>query len=333
MKRLFAVIFWILSLSDARAQRPAFDPAAQPAAPDYSQSRYWAALPFRADAADEIPKTETWIDDSLKTVDVFYVHPTLYAKGETWNADPGDEKLNARVDRLPVRFQASTFNRTARVYAPRYRQAVVEVFYHPSEDGEKALDFAYADVKEAFEYYLKHYNNGRPFIIASHSQGTAHCRRLLREFIDGKPLANQFVAGYLVGYSVNERMYESIRLCDDSLQTGCYISWLSYRWGYTPKNNFSDEAMSVNPLTWTTDTGRVNRRDAGEGGIFLNVRKKGYRHANTVRIKGTHLWVRTRIPFFPFLRNMHIIDYNLFWYDIRKNVAQRVKAYQNSKKQ
>lgn len=326
MKHLIFSIPLIFCSIMIRAQLPAFDTQSPPPAPDYALGQNWAALPFRVDAADEIPKTETWVNDSLKEVDVFYVHPTMYAKGQTWNASLADEKLNAKVDRLPVRFQASPFNRVGRVYAPRYRQAIVDVFYNPSHDGEKALDLAYADVKRAFEYYLKNYNNGRPFIIASHSQGSAHCRRLLKDFIDGKPLAKQFVAGYVVGFVVNEPMYKTIELCRDSTQTGCFVSWLSYKWNYRPKGTFFKDAQVINPLTWTADTQTVNRKTAGEGGVFLTPKKR-YGHANTVRIEGEYLWVKTRIPFFVFFRNMHILDYNLFWYDIRHNAETRFRAY------
>ena len=88
------------------------------------------------------------------------------------------------MDKKPVRYQASVFNRSCRVYAPRYRQAIVRVFKEESKDGKKALDLAYRDVKRAFQYYLDHYNQNRDFIIASHSQGTLHCTRLLKEMID-----------------------------------------------------------------------------------------------------------------------------------------------------
>jgi hypothetical protein len=80
---------------------------------------------------------------------------------------------------LPVQFQASPFNQVARVYAPSYRQGIIKCFYDTTGTGEEALNFAYADVKRAFEYYMAHYNNGRPVIIASHSQGTRHARQLL----------------------------------------------------------------------------------------------------------------------------------------------------------
>lgn len=325
MKPTLLSILALLVFGQIFSQLPAFDSQAPSAAPDYARPDMWAALPFRKDAADEIPRHETWVDDSLKEVDVFYIHPTIYAKGETWNADLADQKLNDKVDRLPVRFQASPFNRTGRVYAPRYRQAILQVFHQPSADGDKALDLAYGDVKKAFEYYLEHDNKGRPFIIASHSQGSLHARRLLSEFIDGKPLAKQFVAGYIVGFSVNESRYKAITLCRDSTQTGCYVSWLSYRWGYRPKGNFYKDAMVVNPLTWTTTTAKIHRKQ-GVGGILLNPRRE-FKHANTVQVEGEYIWVKTRIPFFPFLKTMHVIDYNLFWYDIRQNVQERFDAY------
>ena len=330
MKHIFLLFCSLLFAIVVGAQLPSFDSQKLLPAPDYSLPENWAALPFRQDAADEIPKNETWINDSLKEADVFYVHPTMYANGETWNADLSDQKLNSRVDRLPVRFQASPFNKVGRVYAPRYRQAILDVFHHPSYDGQKALNLAYEDVKRAFEHYLKHYNNGRPVIIASHSQGSLHARKLLKDFFDEKPLKKQLVAAYVIGYAINESMYTGMTLCKDSLETGCYITWMACRWGYKPKGDFFKNNVSLNPLTWNTTPDKINRKQ-GVGGILLNPRKK-FKYANTVKIYDTHLWVRTQIPFFPFLKNMHVIDYNLFWYDIRENVDDRFNAYKKSLK-
>ena len=52
---------------------------------------------------------------------------------------------------------------------------------------QKKIDVAYADVKRAFDYYLENYNNGRPIIIAGHSQGSGHGMRILKEYFDDKP--------------------------------------------------------------------------------------------------------------------------------------------------
>lgn len=325
MKHIYTIgiaFFWTQAIL---AQMPAFDPTMQPAKPNYAEPENWAALPFRVDAANEIPKKEIWLNDSLKDVDVFYIYPTIYTKGETWNASLQDKKLNDKIDRLPVRLQASCFNETARVYAPRYRQAIVDVFYHKSDDGNKALDLAYEDVRSAFDYYLAHYNKGRPIIIASHSQGTVHAKRLLHDYFDGKPLQKKLVAAYLVGFNVPENSYSSIPRCQDSSQVGCHVSWMSVRWGWEPQGDFFKNSVSTNPLAWTADTVKVSRKQ-GIGGIFLSPRRK-YKHANTVQVHKSYLWVRTQIPFFVFFKNQHILDYNLFWYDIRHNAALRAKIY------
>ena len=55
---------------------------------------------------------------------------------------------------------------------PSYRQSHYKIYVAPhKQEEEKSRKLAYSDVRAAFQYYLKHYNNGRPIIIASHSQG------------------------------------------------------------------------------------------------------------------------------------------------------------------
>ena len=63
------------------------------------------------------------------------------------------------------------FNACCAVYAPRYRQANGRAFTHPDAKGQPALDLAYSDVERAFERFLAQ-TDDRPFLIASHSQGT-----------------------------------------------------------------------------------------------------------------------------------------------------------------
>lgn len=314
------------------AQRTAFEAEDHPEAPDYSVESNWSALPFRSDAADVLPNKETWISDSLKEVDVFYVHPTIYQRGPLWNASLEMKNINRRVDKYPVRLQASVFNESCRVYTPRYRQAVVKVFYHKSEDGEKALDLAYSDVKRAFEYYLKHYNQGRPFIIAGHSQGTHHTRRLLREMIDTPELHKQMVAAYVIGFTINESMYENLKFCSDSTETGCIISWMSYREGHVPKGDWYKTMQSVNPLSWSLDTNRVVLEDHA-GTVVLNPKRIKPRRmeARVADIGGKVLWVRTQAPWFRGWKNLHLADYGLFYMDIRKNVKTRINTYMKGK--
>jgi len=299
-----------------------FDPAKQPAAPDFSQSSSWSTLPFRQDAADFIPDSETWTSDSLKEVDVFYIYPTIYMSGKTWNANHADKKLNKKIDKYPVKYQASVFNASARVYTPRYRQSIIKAFYQ-KEEGTKSLAFAYADIKRAFEYYLTNYNQGRPIIIASHSQGTYHARTLLAEFFDTTVLRHRLVAAYTIGFGMYDTMYTNLRPCADENQTGCYITWASFKRGIKPLLTDLAGNVIINPITWTTDKAEVEASKS-KGGILLNLNKKYF---NGAQIHNNVLWVNSKAPILRSMTNLHVADYNLFWYDIRQNVKHRIDLF------
>jgi hypothetical protein len=84
------------------------------------------------------------------------------------------------------------------VYAPRYRQANGTAFSHPSADGDRALALVYEDVRRAFDAFHARRGPGRPFLLASHSQGSVLAERLLREAISGTPLRDRLVAAAVV---------------------------------------------------------------------------------------------------------------------------------------
>lgn len=327
---LFVVL--IFSTFNAFAQKPAnFVPSNQHSAPDYSQEKYWTALPFHEDNADIIPKEETWISDSLKKVDVFYIHPTMYGKksGKTWTANLNDKKLNRRVDNKPVRYQATPFNKTARVYAPRYRQAHLDVFHDDCPLREEVLDFAYQDVKKSFEYYLANYNEGRPIILASHSQGTVHARKLIKDFFDTEEMKSKLVCAYLVGFGIYPSKYENLTACESGEKINCYVTWSSFKEGYDYPLSEKDMLVgkvSVNPISWTMDTTTYENKNS----IFLSVKGKK-RYKTTARIEKNMLWIKTKIPVVRSWNVMHLIDYNLFWHNIRSNVETRTNTYFNKK--
>jgi hypothetical protein len=314
----------LLSTFFAHAQLGAFNASDQPSAPDYSLKKNWSALPFHKDEADVIPSSETWVDDSLKTVDVFYIYPTIYMSGKTWCADVNNQKLNKRIDTKPVKYQASVFNKSCRVYAPRYRQAIIKSFFTMEGEGKKALSFAYDDVKRAFKYYLEHYNHGRPIIIASHSQGSYHARRLLAEFFDTTVLKKQLVCAYVIGFGIEKTMYQTLTPCNNSSETDCYVTWASFKKGYNPLRSELFKEVCVNPVSWKCNE-EVIDKSKSLGGILLSFDTK---YQNGAQVHNHYLWVDNHTPFVSGWTNLHIADYNLFWFDIRQNVADRIKSYQ-----
>lgn len=177
-----------------------------PPAPDYHDSGNWVALPGKADPADQTPPGLTDRQASA-TADVFFVHPTSFIDkpddSYLWNASVQNTSLNEKTDQGSIRFQASIFNESCRIFAPRYRQAHYFAFFTADKKDKKlALDLAYTDVRNAFEYYLKTYNNGKPIIIASHSQGTVHAHRLLREFFLHYNILFPFYIGTSIVFSL-----------------------------------------------------------------------------------------------------------------------------------
>ena len=298
---------------------------------DYSHLENWAAHPGKKDPSDNVPSPirDEFIRDT--SVDVFFVHPTTYTTGkaEDWNANLEDEELNSKTDRSTIQLQASVFNEF-NVYSPRYRQAHSQSYFtRDTIAAGKALLFAYEDVKAAFMFYLKHLNKGKPVIIASHSQGTTHTKMLLKEFFEGKPLQDKLVAAYLIGIPLEPGYFSKLKPCSDSLQTGCFVGWRTFRKGFEPDYDpRMRQSIVTNPLTWTNDTVYAPV-ELHKGAVLRNFNKL-FPAVNDAVVHKDLLWVSR--PKFPGSRlyrsrNYHIGDINLFYINIRENLRQRVNQY------
>jgi hypothetical protein len=302
--------------------------------PDYSNLKLWASHPYKHDPADSIPAfLQNEIRDS--NVDVFFLHPTTYTgKFKGWNADINDERINANTDKGTILFQASVFNGSCRVFAPRYRQAHLRAFFTKDTiEAAKALDFAYQDLKNAFQYYLDHWNHGRPIIIASHSQGTRHGIRLLQEFFDGKPLQKQLVCAYLVGYRIKKDAFKNIPWGTTPNSIGCVVGWRTYKNGYVPPfvKKENGDCLCINPVSWTTSN-NWSPKSLHKGFLLRNFNELKRPGELSVCIASEYniLWIDLPKKLkrkYGFIKNFHIADYNLFYINIRQNVKERVKSY------
>jgi hypothetical protein len=312
-----------------------FDKGRHPQAPDYSKEEHWASLPSKKDKADlTIPNTAVSDRQPEAKADVFYVHPTTYRTGPTWNAKLKLRHVNKRTDRLAMCYQASAFNGSCRVYAPRYRQAALITYIEKKGNAPKVFDLAYQDVKHAFIYYLKNYNNGRPFIIASHSQGTDHSIRLINEFIKkDSALYERFIVAYLVGRPITTNSVIAIPPCDSAKQCKCFNSWNAVPWGDSLLfRKKTEPQVTVNPLTWKRDTAYASN-NLNLGGLPLNY---GFIDVGVCDAKiapNGLLWIHrpkyrsNRDYLYIESNSFHTVEYNLFYMNIRENVKQRVDAW------
>ena len=185
-----------------------------------------------------------------------------------------DSDLNKKTDLSSILYQASVFNNVCRIYAPRYRQTHIKSFYTDSSIVRPYFNIAYNDVRNAFTYFLAHYYKGGPLIIAGHSQGALHAKWLLKEFFDGKELQKKLVCAYLIGMPIESTYYEKIEPCRDSASTGCYVSWRTFRNGYTPEFVKKEKfvATVVNPLTWTMSD-QYSSYTRNVGGVMFDFNK------------------------------------------------------------
>ncbi|MFK7950174.1 MAG: DUF3089 domain-containing protein [Saprospiraceae bacterium] len=315
--------------------KESFENITTPKAPDYSKTKYWAALPTKKDNADRTPNDSLKDNQKNALVDVFYVYPTIYTGTKSyqkgWNADVNDTIFNQAIDESAILHQASAFNAAGKIYIPRYRQGHMYIYFaKDTASATKAYNLAYDDVKAAFEYYMKHYNNGRPIIIAAHSQGTNHCEQLLKDFFDNKPLQNQLVAAYLVGMPLHRGTFKTIYPCRNASETGCFCSWNTYASDYFPKNYHKKlyNAVATNPINWTTD-GTPADYSENKGGLMPDF-TIAPNASNAKSVRGM-LWIdklNINVPA-PFLikKNWHIADYNLFWMNIRENAVLRTTQF------
>jgi hypothetical protein len=164
---------------------------------------------------------------------VFFVHPTSYVNRASWNAplENGGDPEAERIARIYLRGMASPFNAASEIWAPRYRQATMGAFLTDAPEGKQAVDAAYADVREAFRFFLSSLAPGTPIVLAGHSQGALHLKRLLAEEIKGSPVAARLIAAYVIGWPVSmthDLPVMGLPACAAPGQSGCVISWASF---------------------------------------------------------------------------------------------------------
>lgn len=333
---IIVLLFYLKVASQEVKLDEKFDSLKTPLAPNYSKIESWAALPFIKDAADTAAGKGLFLDrQSISAADVFFIHPTSYTYKPTtanqWNGDISDIQLNKKTNSGAIRYQASVFNGAGKIYAPYYRQA--HYYSYITSDtlsARLALDIAYSDVKKAFEFYLNNYNDGRPIIIASHSQGTTHAIRLIKDFFDTTYLMNQLVCAYLVGMPVYDSAFINFKPCQYEYQTGCYCSWRTFAAGYYPKKYIKPLKFSVctNPLTWQTNQDYASSK-LNKGGILRDMNTiipqlcdaqvgDGVLRIHKPNFKGS---------IFLNIKNYHIADYNLFYSNVRENAILRADTF------
>ena len=201
---------------------------------------------------------------------VFFIHPTSYLEKSNWNAPLDDEK-SQKFANLYARGMASPFNAASEIWAPKYRQATFGAFLTDAPEAQKAIDAAYADVKQAYEFFLASADKDAPIVLVGHSQGALHLLRLLREEVSGSEAEARIAAIYAVGWPISvEHDLPALGFpaCAAPGQSGCILTWSSFAepadpsalmetyaasTGFDGKPRGDSMILCTNPLTGTVN--------------------------------------------------------------------------------
>jgi hypothetical protein len=307
-------------------------------ATDYSDPAHWMVVPSSTD----------------KPVDVFYLYPTSYQKqsDSSPNICAIDDPIMITYSKLAFARQATAFATVGNIYAPYYRQADAGyTLTLPQAEQEKVVGgIPTTDATAAFAYYIERYNNGRPFILAGHSQGSNVLLYLLSGYLKNHhDVYRRMVAAYVIGYSVTpEYLAENAHLTfaagpDD---TGVIVSYNTQAPEIGGKNPVVlPGALAINPITWTTDETPASAAQ-NLGSIALNqdgspvlgadgtpAPVKDFADATVDKAKGAVICSTAPVDklapgnaVFP-KGVYHSFDYPFYYFDIRANAAERVEKY------
>lgn len=245
-KRLLAgTSLGALALGLSGVLMPAVALAQAAEAADYSDVSNWLCRPDNARAcavdmsttivrADGSVRLAPWSANPFADVDCFYVYPTV-SQDATANSDliAGPEEYNV------VRNQFARMGSQCRTFAPLYRQVTLTAL-RANMSGESELtpdrELGYQDVLDAWNYYLENHNDGRGVVLVGHSQGAGVLTRLIVNEIEGKEIQDQIVSAMLLGTTIQVPegdvvggTFEHMPLCESGDQTGCIVTYASYR--------------------------------------------------------------------------------------------------------
>lgn len=283
-----------------------------------------------------------------KPVDVFYLYPTAWTRqeGEPYVAAIDNRSMREGAPRNLVS-QASAYEDAGNVFAPYYRQLDATYLLPLPQDEQKSYVYGvpYTDVVAAFDYYLEHFNDGRPFILAGHSQGSEMIKCLLIEYMQEHPdVYGRMVAAYVVGYSVTQQDLDDnphLKFAEGPDDTGVIVSYNTEApeiGGASPVA--LPGSVAINPLSWTrTDEPAAASLNLGsrfydEAGGYEDV--EGFADATVNLERGTVMCSTVDVDEFSFPEEMaalfpkgvfHASDYPFYYHNLRENAVLRAQSY------
>ncbi|VVT11817.1 conserved hypothetical protein [Erythrobacter sp. EC-HK427] len=297
------------------------------------------------------PRAEPTPDIAAPRFAVFFVHPTSFFDARQWNA-PLDHEDSQNRARLMVRGLASAFNQASEIWVPRYRQATFGAFITDMPESTQALDAAYQDVSDAFDFFLESVPADMPIVLAGHSQGGYHVTRLLAERVAGTELQGRIAMAYPIGWPISvEHDLPGLGLpaCATPGQAACVFGYASFaepaepglflrRYSQVPgidgEPRGESPILCVNPLTGTlNDSAGVERNmgtlvpndDLSAGELVARAVPASCAENGLLLIGDPPELGQYVLPG----NNYHAYDIPLFWKNLQSDIVNRVGAWQS----
>lgn len=328
MKKLYAFCLLLLSFSACNnAVKESKEVLSDAERIDYSDTTFWYSF-----------------GDTLKQADVFYVYPTVctdsYADNDSsWYADilSADVRVVANENQRFNKMLYDDYN----FYAPYYRQLIFEAYNQSEEAIMECSQLPASDVKAAFQYYMENCNNGRPFFLMGHSQGSQMLVELLKDGMTDEQ-RRLMVAAYCIGWKITQEeldLYpDRLVPASDSCTTGTIVIFNSIAElaGVSPM--FANTAVGINPLSWSTDTCFISKEahlgmakyNDDHDSILLIPAFTGGRLVDGMMLCADVDPMMVYVPAYEQLfpkGNLHFADSWMFAGNVKQNMACRLRNF------
>lgn len=204
------------------------------------------------------------------------------------------------------------------------------------------------DVYGALDYYFEFYNNGRPFILAGHSQGSQVVRLVLKDYMQAHPeYYERMIVAYVIGFSFTQDDLDThpyLKFAEGETDTGVVVSWNTEGEGNGDSVLVLDGAISINPINWKRDETYAPASENLGDHIFSPADGKYTEHtpgladARVDTKRGTVICTTGDLPYITVTagaivgdmfgkKSYHNGDYDFYYRNIEDNALKRVEAY------
>ena len=323
------------------SNKPAADASAQDSIPEVLKD---VAGIEKFQTKLDYSKAENWVEraeEATKPVDVFFIYPTVTGfRDPVQICEVTDSEMVAGA-KFVRNVPASSFEKNVNIFMPFYRHISMP---KPGTDYRFVTNYLSGfDATDALDYFLTNLNQGRPFILAGHSQGSSTLLNLLENYMTKHPEhLSRMVAAYPIGFAVTKDYLErtGLKFAEGATDTRVRVSRTTEGIANTDAKTatLAPDGLSINPINWKRDDTYAPAKDnlGSLDEMTGKITVPGIADARVDTVRGSV--VVTTAEAKPFAINepvavplfgpecYHRNDYGFFFNNLKQNIADRIKA-------